>query len=321
MKLAIAGLGGVGGFLGARLARGFAGGKDGVEVSFIARGEHLAKIRQAGLQVISPTEQFTARPAAATDQPAELGPLDVILFCLKTYQLEESAAQLRENVTPQTVVITVMNGVDNALRLKAIFPQAQVLNGGIYISAERAGPGVIRRIGGPGRTFFGAEEGGHERYRPLAALLQSAGIPAEYREDIRWAIWEKYLFIAPLASATTHLAKNFGEMQADPAAWNLLDGLLSEVEAVARAEGINLPADIHAKHPDQNPGFPPRHPDVHAGGFCARAPVGDRICSPVTSSVPPARWASPSHCTIGSTQNCPNEIFKPIGVPQAHQSA
>jgi 2-dehydropantoate 2-reductase len=257
MKLAIIGLGGVGGFLGARLARGFAGGKDGVEVFFVARGEHLAKIRQAGLQYISPTEQFTVQPAAATDRPAELGPLDVVLFCLKTYQLDESAAQLGENVTPRTVVITVMNGVDNAARLKAIFPQAQVLDGGIYISAERAGPGVIRHIGGPGRIFFGAEAGDHQRYRPLAALFQSAGIPAEYREDIRWAAWEKYLFIAPLASATTYLAKTFGEMQADPAAWNLLDGLLSEVEAVARAQGIELPADIHSKTLARIPAFPP----------------------------------------------------------------
>ena len=257
MKLAVVGLGGIGGFLGALLARRFASGRDGVEVIFIARGEHLAKIRQDGLQYLSPTESFTVIPAAATDQPAALGPLDVILFCVKTYQLEKSAALVRENVSPRTVVITLLNGVDNADRLKAIFPQAHVLNGGIYVSAERVAAGVVRRIGGAGRIFFGGEEGGQERYQPLVALFQSAGILAEYRADIRWAIWEKYLFISPLASATTYLSKNFGEMQADPAAWQLLDGLLLEVEAVARAQGIDLPDGVHQATLARIPPFPP----------------------------------------------------------------
>lgn len=294
MKLAIVGLGGVGGHYGARLARRYAGGKDGVDVLFVARGEHLRQIRQGGLQYSTPGEAWVAYPAAASDQPSEWGELDLILFCVKTYALEESAAQLRANVGLATTLTTVLNGVDNAERLRAVFPHAAVLNGGVYISATLVAPGEVRHIGGTGKTFFGLEpapghyiqepapgrhiqepapgrhaqepapgrhaqeQGGeHARFRPLAGLFQAAGIDAEYREDIRWAVWEKYLFISPLASATTVLGQTFGELQADPHSWALLNGLLSEVEAVAGAQGVSLPADVHQTTLNKVRSFPP----------------------------------------------------------------
>lgn len=257
MKIAIIGLGGVGGHYGALLARRYASSKEGVEIIFIARGEHLAQIQRRGLQYSSPTEAFTAIPKIATDQPVGLGLFDLAIFCVKTYSLEESAALLKSNIGPRSVVITVQNGVDNAARLKSALPIANVLNGGVYISAALVQPGVVRHIGGTGRTFFGAEEGPHEPYLPIEALLKSAGIAAEYRRDIRWAVWEKYLFICPLASATTFTGKNFGEVIADPASWRLLDGLLSEVEAVARAEGVALPEGVHQATLAKVQNFPP----------------------------------------------------------------
>src|SRR5512145_437996 len=139
MKLAVVGIGGVGGAYGARLARRFAGGQDGVEVYFVARGEHLRRICQEGLRFSSPSESFVAHPAGASDQPAGWGELDLILFCVKTYSLEESAAQVQDNVGPRTVLITTLNGVDNAERLRAVFPRATVLNGGVYISSMQVG--------------------------------------------------------------------------------------------------------------------------------------------------------------------------------------
>ncbi len=271
MKLAIVGLGGVGGHYGARLARRYAGGKDGVDVLFVARGEHLRQIQENGLRFSIPSgEAWVAHPAAASDHPSEWGELDLVLFCVKTYALEESAAQLRENVGQATTLITVLNGVDNAERLQAAFPQAAVLNGGVYISATLVAPGEVRHIGGTGKTFFGLEPAPgrhaqepapgreeHARFRPLAGLFQAAGIDAEYRADIRWAVWEKYLFISPLASATTALGQTFGELQADPKSWALLNGLLSEVEAVAVAQGVSLPADVHQATLNKVRSFPP----------------------------------------------------------------
>jgi 2-dehydropantoate 2-reductase len=239
------------------LARRYAGGQDGVEVAFIARGEHLEQIRRNGLQYNSPGGAFTAIPAAATDQPASLGLLDVVLFCVKTYSLQETSSLLAPNVGAQTTVISVMNGVDNAERLQAAYPRATVLNGGIYISAELVQPGMVRHIGGAGRTFFGAETGPHEPHLGIESVLKSAGISAEYRRDILWAVWEKYLFICPLASATTFTGKTFGELRADQNAWQLLDGLLGELEAVARAQGVSLPEGIHQATLDKVNNFPP----------------------------------------------------------------
>lgn len=263
MKLAIVGLGGVGGHYGARLARRYAGGQEGVEVYFVARGEHLRRIQADGLRFSSPDESFVARPTAASDQPAGWGELDLILFCVKTYSLEESAAQMRANLGARTVLISALNGVDNAERLRAIFPGAALLNGGVYISAMQVGPGEVRQIGGTGKIFFGWEPASgqpapeHARFRALVDVFQAAGIPAEYDEDVRPAVWEKYLFISPLASAGTALRQNFGELRSDPKSWALLDGLLGELEAVAAALGVRLPENIHASTLNKALGFPP----------------------------------------------------------------
>lgn len=256
MKIGIFGMGGIGGYYGAMLARHYAG-REEHQFYFIARGKHLEAMRQNGLRLLTPKEEFTVRPTLATDQPAECGILDLVLLCTKTYHLDDAARQLAPVVGENTVILTVLNGVDNAERLRAHFPQAQVLNGGVYISATLIEPGVVRHNGGAGRTLLGSESGEHERYRWIENFLKEAGIPAEYHEDITWAVWEKYLFIEPMGSATSYKNTTFGGLRDTPESWQLVDGLLGELERVAAAQGIALPEGIHQATLNKYLSFPP----------------------------------------------------------------
>ena len=244
MKIAVIGIGGVGGYFGGKLARTYIDREDN-EVIFFARGEHLKKIRERGLRQITREGTFTAIPDSATDNSGGCGNFDLVLFCVKSYDLEEGARMIRENVTGETAIISLLNGVDNAEKLHAVFPDAQVLNGCVYISACIERPGVVRQTGGSCNLFFGPEREEGNDYRDIESILKDAGIKAEHREDIRAVVWEKYLFVCPLASATAYLVKTFGELMDHSESRKLLEGLLDEVELVGRAQGVNLPEDIH----------------------------------------------------------------------------
>jgi 2-dehydropantoate 2-reductase len=254
MNIAIFGIGAVGGYCGALLARHAA--RQGNRVTFITRGGMLDAIRGNGLTLQTPEGQFTVHPHQATDDPGACGPQDLVLICTKTYHLDDAARQLAPVVGSNTTLLPLLNGVDNAERLRALLPQARVLNGCIYISAVVAEPGIIRHISGPGRVVFGAEQGDPERGLALEALFTTAGIPAEYRADIETAVWEKYLFIEPVGSAGSLTRQNFGGLLVDAAHSALLEGLLGELEAVALAKGVALPANIRQATLDKYRSFP-----------------------------------------------------------------
>ncbi|MBU0987631.1 MAG: 2-dehydropantoate 2-reductase [Proteobacteria bacterium] len=243
MKVAIVGIGGIGGYYGGRLARYYAV-RDDIEVIFIARGEHLKEIQKNGLKQLTEEGTFTAIPDKATDDPAACGRFDVVLFCVKTYDLEAGASLLKDSIDARTVVISLLNGVDNAERLEAVLPGAHILNGCVYISAHIVRPGVVRQAGGSCKLFFGPDNRAQKNYRAVERLLKDAGIAAEYSENIKAVVWEKFIFIAALASATTYLGKTFGELTDDSQSEALLNGLLEEVERVGRAQGVDFAEDI-----------------------------------------------------------------------------
>lgn len=243
MKITIVGIGGIGGYYGGMLARHY-GDQGDAEVVFIARGNHLKEIQSKGLRLVTAQEAFTVTPHTATDNPKECGLFDVVLFCVKTYDLEESAALLKNNVSEHTVVITLLNGVDNAARLKAVFPKAQVLNGCVYLSAFIVEPGIVRQASGSCKLFFGKEKGKHNDYLNIENIFKQAGIDATYGNDITTVVWEKYLFISPLASATSYHRKALGELLKNSESKKLLAGLMRETELVARHQDVPLPEDI-----------------------------------------------------------------------------
>lgn len=239
MRIAVIGIGGVGGYFGGKLARHYAAERD-VEIIFIARGEHLKQIQQNGLRQLTEEGDFTAIPAMASDRPETCGRFDLVLFCVKGYGLESSAAQIQNNVDRNSTVITLLNGVDNVRPLKTLLPDARVLNGCVYIGAHIVKPGVVRQAGGTCQLLFGPEDGNLAGLPAIESILKRAAIKATLTPEIRTVVWEKYLFVSPLASATAYLKQPIGAFVEKSEKRDLLEGLMQEVAAVGTAQGINI---------------------------------------------------------------------------------
>ena len=237
MRIAVMGTGGLGGFFAGVLARA------GYDVFCIARGEHLLAIREHGLTVRSPRAgDFTVR-VEATDDPRDTGPVDLVLFCVKTYDLEPAARLVRPLVDAQTVVIPVQNGLDAAEQLGAILGREHVLGGVSYVGGSIEAPGVVRE-GGAGALLFGEPAGGTSpRVERLLEVFQQAGLPAELRSDIGLAVWQKFLMICAVSGLAALTRLPFGPIRDCPETAALLRGLLDETEAVARAQRVPLPID------------------------------------------------------------------------------
>jgi 2-dehydropantoate 2-reductase len=242
MRVAVVGLGGVGGYFGGKLAGKYAGTPEH-RVAFIARGAHLAAIRREGLLLRTVEGEYRVRPDIATASPAEAGSCDLVLFAVKEYDLEKAAAEIAPLLRADTTLLPVLNGVDIAERLRAIVPRGVVLSGLVYISAFVEAPGVVRQVGGSCQLVFGPDDGKSDQYRPLEGLLRGAGIKAELSNDIAVPLWTKYLFVSPMAGVTSLKRLNFGDVMADGEARAMVRGLMAEVERLARAKGINLPPD------------------------------------------------------------------------------
>lgn len=243
MKIAIMGTGGVGGYFGARLANG------GSEVSFIARGKHLQAIREHGLSVRSPLGDLHLPSPTATDDPASIGPVDVVLFGVKLWDTESAAEAVRPLVGPETAVISFQNGVvkDSMLR-RALGPQA-VAGGVCYIAATIAEPGVIGHAGTMARLVFGeyASDGRPARSPRLQRFLEActkAGIDAQLNDDIARVIWEKFVFLVGLSATTATTRLPIGPVRSNPASRRFLEAVMQEAVSVGRAEGVALAADF-----------------------------------------------------------------------------
>jgi 2-dehydropantoate 2-reductase len=244
MKAAVIGIGGIGGYYGGKLAAKYAGAGEH-QIIFIARGEHLKAIQQQGLRLTAVEGDLTAVPALATDNTRDAGLFDLVFVCVKSYALEEAARRIKDNLHDKSVVIPLLNGVNMAERLKAILPKGRILSGCVYISARIESPGVVRQVGGSCQLIFGPDRGAAAApFRPLEDFLKNAGIKAELVGDIAVPLWTKYIFIDPLAGLTSMLGKPFGAILDNPIDRTMLEGLMQEVELVARAQGVPFPEDI-----------------------------------------------------------------------------
>ncbi len=239
MRIAIMGAGGIGGYFGGLLARG------GNEVTFIARGAHLAAIRQRGLRVESVHGDFCVYPAQATGEPVEVGPVDLVLVCVKTYDLDTATQAARPLVGPETVVLPLLNGLDAAERLAAGLGEEPILAGLAHISSSLAGPGVVRQISPLRRITFGERNGEiSQRAERIRDVLQNSGIEALLSRDINVALWEKFVFIASISGVCGLCRQPVGVVVGTPELRELYEDALREVEAVARSQGVPLATDI-----------------------------------------------------------------------------
>jgi 2-dehydropantoate 2-reductase len=242
MKILIAGSGGVGGYYGGLLAQ------SGNDVTFLARGEHLKAIRERGLQVKSVHGDFTVFPAQATDTPAEVGPVELILFCTKTYDTEHVAEALRPCVGADTAIISLQNGVDAAERIGAILGMEHVLGGATWISSAVEAPGVIRQFSQFRRIVFGELDGSiTPRAQAIYQTLSATGATVELSENILSVLWTKFVFIAAVSGISSLTRLEMGEFRHVPETRALMTALMREVEALARAQNIALDADVVEK--------------------------------------------------------------------------
>ncbi len=235
-KIAVIGAGGVGGYFGGKLALA---GKD---VTFIARGEHLKALQNNGLKVISVKGDFHL-PVKATDNPSEIGPADVVLFCVKSYSTEEAARQCLPLMGPKTAVISLQNGVDNEEKLAAIFGKEKILGGVAYIGAGIKEPGVILH-NLSGRFVFGEPAGGlSPRVKTLEQFFKSADLEIEAVEDIQRKLWEKLMWNAAFNGISAVTGTTLDELAEDPWLRKWALEAMEEVRQVAVKKGIEISAE------------------------------------------------------------------------------
>jgi 2-dehydropantoate 2-reductase len=256
MKIAIVGIGGVGGYYGGLLAKRYFDDED-IEIVFIARGDHLEQIKKNGLNLITEKETFILRPDLATDNPADCGIFNCVIFCVKTYGLEESAKLLSSSINENTVVISLLNGVDNADRLSAVLNKGKIFNGCVYVGAHIVRPGVVQQAGSMNQLFFGNKSDDKMEAKHIENILKQASIDAQYRIDIENIVWEKYVLISAFATATTFLGKTMRGIIDSKNGRELLDDLLTEVLHVSEAKRINLPKNIRKEIISKVSTFPP----------------------------------------------------------------
>lgn len=241
MRIAVMGSGAVGGYYGAMLARA------GHDVVFIARGAHRDAIRRSGLLVRSPLGDWTVHGPAEDDTRA-VGRCDLVLFAVKTYDNESAVPLLEPLVGRDTVVLTLQNGVDSPDAVAAVAGRDSVLGGPTYIATALVEPGVVQQTGDYRRIAFGEvfDRAGTltDRVRALDDVFTGAGIQSEPAADGRVPLWEKFAYLAPFAGMTGAARRPVGVIRADPVARTQLVAAFREVEALARAEGIPVAADL-----------------------------------------------------------------------------
>src|SRR5215813_15201038 len=252
MRIAVIGAGGVGGSFGAALA------KAGNDVTFVARGTHLAAMRARGLSVLGPRSDIHLVPSKATDDPAAIGPVDVVVFCVKLWDVESAGAAIRPLVGPNTAIIPLQNGIDASDRLIPILGKEAVMGGVAMISGTIAEPGVIRQTGTFMRLVFGELDGrSHQRGAAFHSLCQSAGFDSVNSNTILTALWEKFVLLATNSSVVALTRLPFGKLRDDPEVFALFERGVAEVAAVGRASGVDLPADIETRMLRATRNFPP----------------------------------------------------------------
>lgn len=241
IKIAISGIGGVGGYYGGLLAGRYQSSEK-VEVCFIARGKNLETIRDEGLRIQVGGETKRVRPVMATNRAQEFGVADYLFCTTKSYDLDDNIRQLSPVIGPQTIIIPLLNGADITERIRALLPGNQVWYGCVYIGARLAEPGLITRFSADEYLWFGDPDASPDRQAELLGILTAAGINASNPRDILFRIWRKFFMISISATLTSYYNQCIGkifDLHTDD-----YFRLGRELMAVAATKGIRYPEDM-----------------------------------------------------------------------------
>ncbi len=266
-KIAVVGIGGVGGYLGGKLGACFENSET-VEIVLLARGENEKTIRADGLKLITTNGEQLIKPklAAAT----EIGEADLLLLCTKEYDLEETVSALKGFISEKTIILPLLNGVDTAERIARILPDAEIWQGCIYITSRLIAPGVVEEKGNICLIYFGDGKRKSKKSEFVETVFRQAGIDTHFAEDIEAKMWEKFVFISALAASTSYFNATIKGVLSNQEYRNLLDELLAEIKRVAAAKKIGISEEAIRQKLDKLPGLPPEvtssmHTDFSSG--------------------------------------------------------
>lgn len=251
MRVAVMGSGGVGAYVGGRLQAA------GEQVAFIARGAHLVALRDRGLRIDHPQFPLQLREVQATDMPADIGPVDLVVFAVKLWDTDEAAHQMAPLIGDKTRVLTLQNGIDSVALLSRHVDPARVRGGVIYVSAVIDEPGAIRSPGGLHQIVADAAQGDPVMAAFAAAGQRSEGLGVTLSDAISRVIWEKFVALSSLSAATALLRANMGAILANPETHTLQRQLVDEAISVARATGQPLRDDLGDEVMAKLAGMPP----------------------------------------------------------------
>jgi 2-dehydropantoate 2-reductase len=254
-RIGILGIGGVGGYIGATLANGKA---NDVQVIFIARGDNAKAIRASGIKLITPAGGIIARPFLVSNNPGEIGELNLLICCIKTYDLEESLTTFKDCINENTFVLPLLNGVTAKDTIKGIIPAAKVLDGCIYLVSTLIEPGVVQQSGHLNEIYFGSSQVAREDLQLIEGICKNAGLNVFISGNMSERLWEKFFFISTLATATSYFNSNIGQVRNEPNGLLLIQSLLDELNNVAHAANIITPPGLAQKTFNKIVSLPPQ---------------------------------------------------------------
>lgn len=242
-RLAILGMGGVGGYLGAKLAATYRGSTE-VEITFIARGKNLEAIRNYGIKLSDGGVEITGSPFSAIASAEVSGFFDLVICCVKSYDLDESLEQIKSSMNESTLILPLLNGVDASERIEKLFPDVTVLAGCCYIVARLESPGRISVTGALRQFYIGSEKLTKQQLDFLAGMFTKADIDLQVNENMAETIWTKYLFISPFATITSAYNLSLGAILSNDRHKQKLVDLMAELKQLAERKGVAFPATI-----------------------------------------------------------------------------
>ncbi len=256
VKIAVVGIGAVGGFLDGLLARYYEKRPD-VDVYFIARGETLRQVRARGLIVRTEDAGFACFPKLATDRAQDIGEVDYLLLATKSYDVEQAVRDYAPLIGGNTVVIPFQNGVYAVETLRKMLPGTQVWWGCVYIYAKPEGPGRIYEHTLGYTYMYGPDNGRTDAAELLDGFFAEAGINAHSYSDIQLRVWDKFAFVSSIAAISSYTQKNFGDIISDAGDHAVYMALIDEFYSVAEAKGLVFEGNARQATRDRMAMFPP----------------------------------------------------------------
>ncbi len=246
-RIAILGIGGVGGFIGGKLAAAYSHSKE-IEIIFIVRGSNAEAIKENGLKLITPTEELIVRPDLVADDINSIGDIDLLICCTKTYDLEKSVKALKSSISPHTLILPLLNGIDSTEKIQSIVPDSKVLQGCIYLVSKIIAPSTVQQRGEFYSVHFGGDKAFEAEYPKLIDLFSKANINAVYEENILQKIWSKFSFISPIATYTSAYNISIGKILESDEHTTYIKKLMEEILLLATSLNINMPSDTIEKN-------------------------------------------------------------------------